>query len=133
MRILVSYLLALSTGRMILWCYLIWYLTVLISHFDPTPSLWLNSLGISVIIGIALRLSIAGHGKSSPDGWQVFRLFLMPFCVSSFAALIKGHGFILIIPPEPGEAALAIGGCAAFVLGVLALKRWNPAPQTAPA
>ena len=35
------------------------------------------------------------------DRWQIFRLFLMPFCVSSFAALVKDAGFLLVFPPEP--------------------------------
>jgi len=30
-----------------LWCYLIWYLTAVALYFDPSPSLWLTSIGIS--------------------------------------------------------------------------------------
>ena len=26
-------------------------------------------------------------------GWALFRLFLMPFCVSNFSSLVKGRGF----------------------------------------
>lgn len=84
--------------------------------------LWLNSLGISVIIGIALMLSVNGSATGRPDGWQTFRLFLMPFCVSSFASLIKGQGFMLILPPRLSEQLRSIGLCTAFVLLVVMLK-----------
>lgn len=109
---------------MVLWCYLIWYLYTLARYFDPSPRLWLSSLGISGIIGTALYLStaLAGQVKLSLGRWQVFRLFLMPFCVSSFAALIKGRGFVLVFHPELADNALALGACATFVSGVKLLK-----------
>jgi hypothetical protein len=82
--------------------------------------LWLTSLGLSAIIGFALYLSTAGTGSATRlDRWQVFRLFLMPFCVSSFAALVKDRGFILIFSPDPKELVLG----AALVLGFLLLVR----------
>ncbi len=43
---LIPYLANLSKGRLILWCYFIWYLVVLVRYFDPSPRLWLTSLGI---------------------------------------------------------------------------------------
>ena len=115
----------LSTGRLILWCYLIWYLVVLVRYFDPSPRLWLTSLGLSAIIGFALYLSTAGSGTTrlKLDRWQLFRLFLMPFCVSSFSALVKGKGFVLIFSPNVNEIFLAILLCAALCLVVFALKR----------
>ncbi len=77
------YLATLSNGRLILWCYFIWYAVVFVRYFDPSTRLWLTSLGISGIIGIALYISTAGTGttKVKLDFWQTFRLFLMPFCV----------------------------------------------------
>ena len=119
------YLATLSAGRLILWCYFIWYAVVLVRYFDPAPRLWLTSLGLSGIIGFALYLSTAGSGttKVKFDRWQLFRLFLMPFCVSSFAALVKDKGFILIFSPKPGENLLAVALCAALCLFVFALKR----------
>jgi len=103
------YLATLSTGRLILWCYFIWYVVVLVNYFDPSARLWLTSLGLSVIRGFALYLSTAGSGTTRVklDRWQLFRLFLMPFCVSSFAALVKGKNFILIFSPDPRETLLA--------------------------
>jgi len=93
------------------------------NHFDPTSAIWLNSLGISAVIGIALTLSVATPADGRLDRWQTFRLFLMPFCVSSFSSLIKGQGFILIVPPHASEALASVGLCVAFVLCVLALSR----------
>ena len=118
------YLLQLSTARLILWCYFIWYMVVLVRYFDPSPRLWLTSLGLSGIIGFALYLSTAGSGTTRLrlDRWQVFRLFLMPFCVSSFAALVKGKGFILIFSPRPEETVLAVIFCSVFC-GVVAILR----------
>ena len=47
----------------------------------------------------------------------------MPFCVSSFAALIKGRGFILMFHPSPRDNLLAASACALFVVGNRALRR----------
>jgi hypothetical protein len=112
----------LSPGKIVLWCFLIWYLATVIHHFDATPAIWLNALGISAIIGIALYLSVSEPGKPPPDRWTVVRLFLMPFCVASFSQLIKGKGFILVFPPDAHEILISLGACAAFVIAVLIIK-----------
>jgi hypothetical protein len=117
------YLSNLTPGKISLWCYLIWYLVTVVTHFDPSPSIWLSSLGISAVVGVALRLSVAGETSTAASHWQTFRLFLMPFCVSSFSALIKGQNYVLILPSRPQELYISIGFCAAFVLLVLTLKR----------
>jgi hypothetical protein len=117
------YLANLSPGKIVLWCFLLWYLATVIHHFDATPSIWLNALGISAIIGVALYLSVREPGKAPPDRWTVLRLFLMPFCVSSFSQLIKGSGFILVFPPDLQENAISLAACSAFVIAVLAIKR----------
>src|SRR5215510_8157232 len=110
---MIHYLSNLSKGRLILWCYFIWYCVVLARYFDPSPRLWLTSLGLSLIIGFALYVSTAASGTNNVKlhFWQTFRLFLMPFCVSSFAALVKGKGFVLIFSPQPWEIAIAIALC----------------------
>jgi len=117
-----TYLARLSAGRIALWCFLIWYVATVVHHFDPTPSIWLNALGISAIIGVALYLSVREPGKPPPDRWTVLRLFLMPFCVSSFSQLIKGKGFVLVFPPSLQENLVALGACAAFLLLVAAVR-----------
>jgi hypothetical protein len=124
---LVRYIAGLTWGRMILWCYLAWYLNALVRLFDPSPSLWLTSLGIAAIVGVALLLSTtAGADGVRLRFWPTARLFLMPFCVSSFAALVKGRGYILIFPPGLRENLVAAGCCAALCLGVLVVKRFAP-------
>jgi hypothetical protein len=119
-----TYLAGLNTPRLVLWCYLIWWGFVAVRYFDPNPGLWLSSLGISAIIGTGLYLSTVhgGRARTQLEPWQVFRLYLMPFCVSSFAALIKGHGFVLVLYPTLRENAWAALGCAAFI-GTTALVR----------
>jgi hypothetical protein len=120
---LIKYLRNLSNGRLILWCYFIWYCVVLARYFDPNPRLWLTSLGLSLIIGFALYLSTAAAGKDLRLGfWPTFRLFLMPFCVSSFAALVKDKGFFLIFSPKPMETLFAAALCALLCCLVLALR-----------
>jgi len=122
--VLFRYLRQLDNARIILWCYAIWYGVVLARYFDPSPALWLTSLGLSGIIGLALWLSTrAAIGSSRLSGWGLFRLFLMPFCVSSFAALVKGRGFVLIFSPRLPENLLALAICAAFCGVVALLKR----------
>jgi len=114
---LVRYLAELSPARLVLWCYLIWYLGVAIPYFDPSVRLWINSLAISAVIGTALYLSVA-HAGTNPtrlDFWQIARLFIMPLCVSSFSALIKERGFVLIFHPTPGANLTMLAACAAFV------------------
>ena len=118
------YLKNLSIGKTVLWCYVIWYLVTLAYHFDPSPRLWLNSLGLSVVIGIGLVLSVANHGGvKSIERWQLVRLFLMPFCVSSFAALTKNQGFILVFSSDWAELVTAFLWCAGFATVVYATKR----------
>jgi hypothetical protein len=117
----VGYFAKLKAGKITLWCYLIWYLFFAARYFDSSRNLWLTSLGISAIIGVALIISTTSE-NSRLDRWQLFRLFLMPFCVSSFAALVKGRGFILVFSPRVQENLLAFGCCAAFCAFVAGVK-----------
>lgn len=119
---MLNYLANLSRGKMVLWCYLLWYLVVLAFYFDPSPRIWINSAGISVVIGIALLLSVASGKPTKVDHWQTFRLFAMPFCVSSFSSLIKGQGFVLVVPPVPIQVFACVSACGAFVLLVVCVK-----------
>ena len=123
---LLRYFAQLTPGRIVLWCYAVWYVVIVSRHFDPRPGLWLTSLGLSVIIGIALILSTrhtAGGQPVKSDGWQTFRLFLMPFCVSSFAALVKDEGFFLIFPPSMQDNLIGAAGIVSFLLLLLLLRR----------
>ena len=117
-----QYLSQLKPGMITLWCYLIWYSVTVVAHFDASPQIWLSSLGISAIVGFALLLSVRGESAVSLGRWQTFRLFLMPFCVSSFSALIKGQGYFLVLPARASELFLSLGLCAVFVSVVRLLR-----------
>ena len=122
-KALLNYLASLNGARQALWGYLIWYIVVLVRYFDPRPRLWFTSLGLSGIIGIALILSTAGTSVTTKlDRWQLFRLFLMPFCVSSFAALVKDRGFILVFSPDWRDLAIG-GGLILLFLGAVRIAR----------
>lgn len=129
---LLRYLTNLTTGRIVLWCYAIWYAVNVMEHFDARPRLWITSLGLSGIIGTALLISTrsASNGTTQLERWQIFRLYLMPFCVSSFAALVKDAGYVLVFPPSLRENLIGAGLIAGFVLLVLALKRSKWAEAT---
>lgn len=121
----IQYFYEIKLDRAILWCYLIWYVVIVYFYFDPSPRLWIDSLGISAVIGTALILSVSSGKSAKRDPWQVFRLYLMPFCVSSFSALIKGQGFFIIVSPKFQETGLAIACCAVFLLAVFLIKRFK--------
>jgi len=127
MRRLLHYFGTLTKGRVILWCYAIWYVTNVSLHFDARPRLWLTSLGVSAIIGAALMISTksSASGTTTLDRWQIFRLFLMPFCVSSFSALVKDAGYVLVFPPTVRENLIGVVLILLFVGVVSALQRTN--------
>ena len=82
-------------------------------------------MGISVIIGIALILSVNNNGSWKKDKWQTFRLFLMPFAVSSFSSLIKDKEFFLIFPPTFQEVLFNAALCTGFLVSVVGIKQWS--------
>jgi hypothetical protein len=121
MQKLIHYLSALKLAKVVLWCYFIWYGVIVYFYFEPSPKLWINSIGISAVIGTGLLLSVTRQ-SGKPDHWQTFRLFLMPFCVSSFSALIKDQGFVIVVSPKPNETLTAVLSCAFFLLTVAVIK-----------
>jgi hypothetical protein len=110
MQVALRYFAVIKPGRLVLWCYLIWYFVTVYYHFDASPKLWINSAGISVVIGTA-------H-------WQTFRLYWMPFAVSSFAALIKNQGYVVIFSPHLREVVTALVACGLF-LAMVAVIKWS--------
>lgn len=133
---MIDYLSRLSLGRAVLWCYFIWYGLAVAWYFDPAPALWLTSTGIGCMMGLGLLFSTTGFPfkPTNLGRWQVFRFFFMPFCVSSFSAIVKGHGFTFIIFPRPMQTVIAVVACAAFCALVIVLQRRmkrgarNPSP-----
>ena len=111
---MIRYFARLTRSKLILWCYLAWYVAIVSQYFDPSLIIWISSLGIALLIGLALNLSTR-QANHRPDRWVIFRLFLMPFCVSSYSALIKGLGFILLFPPDVHTFLIGLGACAGVV------------------
>jgi hypothetical protein len=125
MKWLIQYLRDMKIGKVVLWCYLIWYVVIVYFYFDPSPKTWINALGISAVIGTGLVLSISSNNSDRIDYWQTFRLYLMPFCVSSFSASIKDRGFIVFVSPKITETLVAISCCVVFLAIVFAIKCIN--------
>jgi hypothetical protein len=87
-------------------------------YFTPDPRVWTTSLGIGVIVGFALMLST---GPISLDRfrnrfWESVRLFVCPFMVSSFSALVAGNSFVLVFSPSLRENTIAVTAIAVFFL-----------------
>lgn len=112
---IVRYFGKLRAPKLVLWCYLAWYFTITAFYFDPSPVIWLTAMGMSGLIGIALIFATKVP-RQPMDCWTKFRLFLFPFCVSSYSALIKGKGFFLIFPTETRPLLGGVVACAVVVI-----------------
>lgn len=121
MKCLVHYLYEIKPDKVVLWCYFIWYVITVYFYFDPSLKIWINAVGISAVIGTALMLSVSSSAGER-DYWQTFRLYLMPFCVSSFSSLIKDQGFVIVISPKIQETLVAISCCILFLLIISVIK-----------
>ncbi|TBW49120.1 hypothetical protein EZI54_20320 [Marinobacter halodurans] len=97
----IQYLGNLAIGKTALWCYFIWYLVTVGYYFDPDISIWLNSVGVSLIVGIGLNLSVARGKGVTRDSWQTFRL---------------------VIPPRLSQLWMSAGTCVAFIALVYLVK-----------
>jgi hypothetical protein len=108
-----------------LWSYLIWYLVISIIYFDTNLNLWGTSFGVGIIVYAALTLSTGDltWRRIHTHYWEAIRLFIIPFCVSSFSGLVKGYGFILIFSPIFEEDLLAISAILLFIGIVLTIKK----------
>lgn len=109
--------------KIILWCYFIWYLTIMSLYFEASLKLWASSVGISFIIGFALILSTNQQGVKQ-DIWVKIRLFLFPFCVSSYSATIKDYDFILLFPSNLTHLSISILNCLLFLIPIWCVKRY---------
>ena len=112
---MIGYFANLRKPKLVLWCYLAWYVAMVSLYFDPSLRLWLSSLGIAGIIGFALNLATMQTGMK-PDRWVVFRLYIFPFCVSSYSALIKDKGFVLLFPCNAIHIAVGLSACLCILL-----------------
>jgi len=117
---MVRYFANLPLSKTLLWCYLIWYVVFACLYFSPAPEIWLNSLGLCLVVGYALFLS-TGPGtwqRLQQRFWESVRLFVCPFLVSSFSSLVKGKGFVLLFSSQMSENLLAGGCCLGFLVSV---------------
>ena len=123
---LLRYLKQLPNGILILWCYLIWYLMIASFYFVLDVRLWLNSFGIAIIVGTALILATGelSMKRIKNHFFQVMRLVLCPFFVSSFSALTKGKGFFLVLSPVWLENFYALIACSVFILLTVLAKKY---------
>ncbi|MBI4784406.1 MAG: hypothetical protein HY785_24260 [Oscillatoriophycideae cyanobacterium NC_groundwater_1537_Pr4_S-0.65um_50_18] len=121
MKGLIQYLYQIKLDKAILWCYLIWYSTIVYFYFDPALKIWINAIGISAVIGTGLLLSVSS-GAAEKNHWQTFRLYLMPFCVSSFSSLIKDRGFFVFLSPKTSETIASTLCCALFLSTIWVIK-----------
>jgi len=129
---IIRYLAQLSVNKIILWSYLIWYLVISGFYFDPGLYLWGTALGIGGIVGVALMLStgdLTWH-RIRTRFWESFRLFLIPFCVSSFSGLVKGYGFILVFSPILIQNLLGLGSIGLFTALILGIKSCRQEAET---
>lgn len=119
------YFQTLPMGILTLWCYVIWYVVMATYYFKADFALWRNSIGLSLIVGIALVLATGPISleRIQKNSWQVIRLFLCPFFVSSFSSLTQGKGFLLLISPIFEENLLAFNLCFFFCALVYSIKR----------
>lgn len=122
MKYLIQYFYEIKLNQAILCCELIWSIVIVYFYFAPSLKIWINAINISAVIGTALVLSGSSGKISKRDNWQIFRLYLMPFCVSSFFALIKNQGFLVIVSPKTKETLVAISCCVLFLSVVLVVK-----------
>lgn len=122
-KAILYYLKNISNQKIILWCYLIWYLTIMAIYFESSLKLWASSIGISLIIGFALLLSTSQIGIKQ-NIWIKIRLFLFPFCVSSYSATIKDYDFILLFPSNLFHLMIAIVNCLLFLIPIWLIKKF---------
>ncbi|MBY0549537.1 MAG: hypothetical protein K2W95_19830 [Candidatus Obscuribacterales bacterium] len=119
---MIGYLQNLSNVKLALWCYLIWYCLIVARYFDSTISIWLSALGLSFFVGVVNYLNLVSGG-AKPDFWQAARCYIAPFCVSSYSAVVKGKGFLLVFPPSVSENLLGATIIGGFCFAVLLTRR----------
>ncbi len=115
---LLRYIASLPTSRLVLWSYVIWWVVMVSYYFALNPLIWATSLGIGIIVGFALMLSTGpvNRDRFRNRFWESMRLFVCPFMVSSFSALVAGNGFVMVFSPSLQENTTAAGSIIAFLL-----------------
>jgi len=63
---------------------------------------WANAFAMSGLVGTLLTINAIppGHRLRDLTTRQIWRFYLIPFCVSSFSTAAKATGFIFIFAPD---------------------------------
>jgi hypothetical protein len=121
---LLRYFAGLDVSRMILWSYVIWWLAMVSYYFRSEVRLWITSLGIGLVVGLALMLCTGpvSRLRFRDRFWESMRLFICPFMVSSFSAVVAGNNFALIFSSQWMENVITLCAIALFLMLVRVLN-----------
>lgn len=119
------YLARLEARRVLLWSALIWYAVTMARHATANPDIWLGAAGVAGVVGVILAANAIPPGGTwrALGFWPAARFFLIPFCVSSFSAVMREVGFVVIFPRNVADNLAAGGAVAAFLLLCGAARR----------
>lgn len=126
---ILRYLARLDNRRLLLWSAFLWYVAIMARHATASLPVWLNSAGIAAVISVILAANAVPPGRKWRDlgFWPLARFFLIPFCVSSFSAVMTKAGLMLIFPRNLTDNLVAVGTVAGFLLLCAAARRWTRA------
>lgn len=126
---LISYLARLDNRRLLLWSAFLWYVAIMARHATSSPAVWLNSAGIAAVISVILAANAIPVGRNWQDlgFWPLARFFLIPFCVSSFSAVMNKAELVLIFPRNLADNLVAAGAVVLFLMLCAAARRWGRA------
>jgi hypothetical protein len=118
-----KYLAKLSTGKIVLWCYLIWYLVTARCAFRGVARTVAQFIGnernswprLTVEHSNSAPYTVKPLADVSPISYAILRFELF--------RSHKRQGYILVLPSRPLELLSSFLLCAIFVLFVLLLKR----------
>ena len=117
----------LQVPQILLLSFFIWYLFIVIS-FSSNYLVWVNAIVMAFFVGNILCLNAYMATKKekyfeflSENRWIVVRLFLIPFCVSSYSGVAFSHGFIAAFPVNEYTTGLIGLGISLGFMGVLLL------------
>lgn len=126
---MIRYLARLDNRHLLLWSAFLWYVAIMARHATASPAAWLNSAGIAAVISIILAANAILPGRKWSDlgFWPLARFFLIPFCVSSFSAVMHKEGLVLVFPRNLADNLAAAGTVALFLLLCAAAHHWGRA------
>jgi hypothetical protein len=90
---------------------------------------WITALILCVIVGFTLNLNAySGPLRNfiSTKPWQIGRFFVIPFCVSSYSAIMKAAGehgtAIYVFPRDINTLLIGIASSVAFGLVLMVTR-----------